>query len=349
MDKENNPAPENDSGNKGQEEKPTTFTQEQVNDIVSKRLAEANTKAEKKLKDEVSKALAEAERQSKLSEAEREKEFKAKQQKELDDRERTITLRERRADAKGALSDRDIDTDLVDFVIDIDEDKTNANIDKLEKVDDYGTARAAGAGKKILNTGKVTININEDKEIVEEIAKKDVKLYGIASIMDKRKKNQALRMIADLDTRFFAQMVTDGTEITGLTAATPLVDNLESIIQSIETTQNDWVDGVDREMIEISVKPAIYGKLLNYIDSVPNPISGLKEDVFHGVKIYSNHRQTKDIICAIHGAVGQSVTVDDYEPEKIQLSNSYGCSLFYSRGTKAVMPDLIRYVNIAEA
>ena len=220
---------------------------------------------------------------------------------------------------------------------------------KNAQVDDYGTARAAGAGKKILNTGKVTININEDKEIVEEIAKKDVKLYGIASIMDKRKKNQALRMIADLDTSFFAQMVTDGTEITGLTTATPLVDNLESIIQSIETAQNDWVDGVDREMIEISVKPAIYGKLLNYIDSVPNPISGLKEDVFHGVKIYSNHRQTKDIICAIHGAVGQPVTVDDYEPEKIQLSNNYDCSLFYSRGTKAVMPDLIRYADIAEA
>ena len=223
---------------------------------------------------------------------------------------------------------------------------------KNAQVDDYGTARAAGAGKKILNTGKVTININEDKEIVEEIAKKDVKLYGIASIMDKRKKNQALRMIADLDTRFFAQMVTDGTEVAGLTTATPLVDNLESIIQSVETTQNDWVDGVDREMIEISVKPAIYGKLLNYIDSVPNPISGLKEDVFHGVKgvkIYSNHRQTKDIICAIHGAVGQPVTVDDYEPEKIQLSNNYDCSLFYSRGTKAVMPDLIRYANIAEA
>ena len=220
---------------------------------------------------------------------------------------------------------------------------------KNAQVDNYGTARAAGAGAKILNTGKVTINIDEDKEIVEEIAKKDVKLYGIASIMDKRKKNQALRMIADLDTRFFAQMVTDGTEITGLTTATPLVENLEKIIQSIETTQNDWVDGVDRELIEISVKPAIYGKLLNYIDSVPNPISGLKEDVFHGVKIYSNHRQTKDIICAIHGAVGQPVTIDEYEPEKIQLSNNYDCSLFYSRGTKAVMPDLIRYANIAEA
>ena len=54
---------------------------------------------------------------------------------------------------------------------------------KNAQVDDYGTARAAGAGNKILNTGKVTINIDEDKEIVEEIAKKDVKLYGIASIV----------------------------------------------------------------------------------------------------------------------------------------------------------------------
>lgn len=220
---------------------------------------------------------------------------------------------------------------------------------KNAQVDNYGTARAAGAGAKILNTGKATINIDDDKEIVEEIAKKDVKLYGIASIMDKRKKNQALRMIADLDTRFFVQMVTDGTEITGLTTATPLVENLEKIIQSIETTQNDWVDGVDRELIEISVKLAIYGKLLNYIDSVPNSISGLKENAFRGVKIYSNHRQTKDIICAIHGAVGQPVTIDEYEPEKIQLSNNYDCSLFYSRGTKAVMSDLIRYADIAEA
>ena len=53
MDKDN-PTPENnnDSGDKGQEDnKPVTFTQEQVNEIVSKRLAEANTKAEKKLKE----------------------------------------------------------------------------------------------------------------------------------------------------------------------------------------------------------------------------------------------------------------------------------------------------------
>lgn len=115
------------------ENQETTFSQEQVNDIVSKRLAEANTKAEKRLKEEVSRAVAEVERQSKLTEAEREKESKVKQQQELDEREKTITLRERRADAKDALIEKDIDPSLVDFVIDIDAEKTSNNIDKLEK------------------------------------------------------------------------------------------------------------------------------------------------------------------------------------------------------------------------
>ncbi len=124
--------PQNKDEGKGQDTE-QTFNQEQVNDIVSKRLAEANAKAEKRLKDEVAKAVAEAERQSKLSEAEREKEYKAKQIAELDEREKTITLRERQADAKDALLQRNIDVSLVDFVVDIDADKTNANIDKLEK------------------------------------------------------------------------------------------------------------------------------------------------------------------------------------------------------------------------
>lgn len=226
----------------------------------------------------------------------------------------------------------------------------SVEIDRFKNatVDDYGTARTAGAGKNLVNSGKVVININEDKEIVEEIAKKDVKLFGIPTIMEKRKANQALRMIADLDTRFFNQMVADGTAITGLKKASSIVDNLEKVIQSIETTQNDWVDGVDREMIELSVKPAIYGQLLNYIDTIPNPVSGVDENVFHKVKIYSNHRQSKDIICAIHGAVGQPVTVDEYEPEKIPFSNNFDCSLFYSRGTKAVMPDLIHYTDLED-
>lgn len=218
---------------------------------------------------------------------------------------------------------------------------------KNASIDDLGTARTAAAGNPLKNTGKVTINIDTDKEIVEELANKDVKLFGLAGMAEQRRTNHTKRMIAYLDTQFFAEAVTAGTSVspTGTTVA----EKLENIIQGVETTQNDWVDGVDRDMLVVTVKPAVYGELLNYIDSVPNSLTGLKEDMFHGVRIYSNHRQSKDVICMIEGAIAQPVVANQYEAERIPLSNSVALELFFSKGTKAVMPDLIKYANLTNA
>ena len=212
---------------------------------------------------------------------------------------------------------------------------------KNASIDDLGTARSGGAGKALKNTGKVTININTDKEIVEELANKDVKLFGLAGMAERRRTNHTKRMIAYLDNQFFACAESEGTgvQVTGSTIA----EKLEDLIQSVETTQNDWVDGVDRDMLVITVKPSLYGQLLNYIDSVPNSLTGLKDDYFHKVRIYSNHRQTKDAICMIDGAIAQPVVANQYEAERIPLSNSVALELFFSKGTKAVMPDLIKY------
>lgn len=213
------------------------------------------------------------------------------------------------------------------------------------KVNDKGTARTNGKGDKLKNSGKVTINVDTDKEIVEEFTKKDLKLHGVSGIAEKRKTNHIKRMIAYLDTQFFAKAEEEGTLLTIPAEITALAEKLEALIQSVETTVNDWVDGVDRDMLVLTVTPAVYGKLANYIDSVPNSINGLNDEIFHKVRIYSNHRQTKDAICMIDGAVGQLVTTDEYDAEKIPLSNDYGLELFFSKGTKAVMPDLIKYVE----
>ena len=123
-----------------------------------------------------------------------------------------------------------------------------------------------------------------------------------------------------------------------------MAKKLEELIVSVETTVNDWVDGVDRDMLVVTVTPTIYSQLLNYIDSVPNSLTGLKDDMFHKVRIFSNHRQTKSMICMIDGAVGQLVTTDQYDAEKIPLSNDIALELFFSKGTKAVMPDLIKFI-----
>lgn len=213
------------------------------------------------------------------------------------------------------------------------------------KVNDLGTARTKGAGDKLKNSGKVTINVDTDKEIVEEFTKKDLKLHGVSGIAEKRKTNHIKRMIAYLDSQFFAKAEEEGTALTIPAEITALAEKLEALIQSVETTVNDFVDGVDRDMLVVTVTPAVYGKLSNYIDSIPNSINGLNDEIFHKVRIYSNHRQTKDAICMIDGAVGQLVTTDEYDAEKIPLSNNYGLELFFSKGTKAVMPDLIKYVE----
>lgn len=216
---------------------------------------------------------------------------------------------------------------------------------KNAEVKDKGTARNNGKGDNLKNTGKVTISVDTDKEIVEEIAKKDIKLHGVSGMAEKRKLNHTKKMIAYLDNEFFACAEKEGTSITLPETVKTIVEKLEKLVQAVETTVNDWVDGVDRDMLVLTVSPSVYGDLENYIDSVPNSLTGLTDELFHKVRIYSNHRQTKDAICMIDGAVGQLVTTDEYDAEKIPLSNDIALELFFSKGTKAVMPDLIKYVE----
>lgn len=218
---------------------------------------------------------------------------------------------------------------------------------KNAEINDKGTARTNAKGDKVKDTGKVTINVDTDKEIVEEIAKKDIKLYGISGMAERRKGNHIKKLEAYLDKEFFACAEKEGTEVSGITGSN-VAERLEALIQSVETTVNDWVDGVDRDMLVLTVTPKVYGDLSNYIDSVPNSLSGLKDELFHKVKIFSNHRQTKDAICMLDGAIGQLVVTDQYDAEKIPLSNDIALELFFSKGTKAVTPDLIKYATITE-
>lgn len=219
----------------------------------------------------------------------------------------------------------------------------SVEIDRFKNatVNDLGTARTNGKGDKLKNTGKVTVNVDTDKEIVEELAKKDVKLYGLAGMAEKRKGNHIKRMIAYLDTQFFAKAEAEGIELNNITE-TNIEEILEALIQNVETTVNDWVDGVDRDMLVLTVTPRVYGKIRNYIDKIDGTDG--TDEIFHKVRVFSNHRQTKEAICMIDGAVAQLVTTDEYDAEKIPLSNDIALELFFSKGTKAVMPDLIKYI-----
>ncbi len=207
----------------------------------------------------------------------------------------------------------------------------------------YGTARTAGEGDKINNNG-VTVNLDQRKEIVKEVNTFDVEQFGIPAMVDKQATSFSLSMTAHLDRAFFTEAEAKGTEV-DLSGGANISAQIETLIQAVETVTNDNVDGVDRGLIALSLTPEVYGLLESYIDTLPNP-AGVATPTFHGVEVYSNHRQTEDAIAMMKGAVAQPVAIVDFKTAEIPLSNETAMQLFFNYGTKAVMEDLIMYGTV---
>lgn len=208
----------------------------------------------------------------------------------------------------------------------------------------YGTARTAGKGDAV-KAQPVTVALDKDKEIVEELEQKDVRLYGVDGVLDRRATNHILRMAAELDNAFFAVAETAATEV-DLAGITAIEDQLETVIQACENTKNDFVDGVPRSMMNLVCSTAVYGKIRNALDKLARANVDTSAEEFlgwHGVRAYScvNLPTGCDFLVMVDGAVAQPVMADQYVAEKIPLSNAYGVSLFYHYGTKVVTPDLI--------
>lgn len=207
----------------------------------------------------------------------------------------------------------------------------------------YGTARTGNAGQKI-KAKPVTVPIDTDRELINEVEEKDAALYGVSGLIEKKAAMDEKSMRRELERKFFEVASTAGTAATSV--ATAINEKVEEIIQQVETTKNDYVDGVDRDMISIVLDTATYGKLRNYLDTTQNANvdTGMGEfGTFHGVNVYSSvYLPAKtQIIAMANGSVAQPVMTSLDEAGKIQLSNAWHFGIFYSYGTVAVMPDLI--------
>lgn len=127
-----------------------TFTQEELGKKLSEERSKMHDKYEKDFEERLAKEKSEWERQSKLTEEQRAKEAQEAERKELEKREHDITMRERRSEAIEKLNEKGISTKLVDFVVDIDSDKTDQNIETLEK--EFNKAVEEGVKAKIAGT-----------------------------------------------------------------------------------------------------------------------------------------------------------------------------------------------------
>lgn len=127
-----------------------TFSQADMDNLAGKIRSEEKAKYDELVKNAVANALKEQERQAKLTQEEREKEARTKQEAELKERENNITLRERRLEAQELLQSKHIPIELVDFIVDLDETKTKENIEKLAKT--YNKSVENGVTDKLKGT-----------------------------------------------------------------------------------------------------------------------------------------------------------------------------------------------------
>ena len=216
----------------------------------------------------------------------------------------------------------------------------------------YGTARTAGKGAYV-KAEPVVISINDDTEYLEEVEEIDLKTYGVNGLIERRTRNHQDALAVELDTKFFAEAVSEGTSFTP-TGTPSIEDEIEEAIQEIETTKNDFVQGVPRNMIEVVMSPAYYGRLRNKINSISNSndlgqVRNYEQGTFNNVNVYSNVFLPAGInyVVMVKGAVAQPIMTSIYNPAKVDLSDATAFGLFAYKGTKAVTPDLIIYNGTA--
>ena len=211
----------------------------------------------------------------------------------------------------------------------------------------YGTARGNGKGNAV-KAKPVVISINDNTEYLEEVEEKDLRTYGVNGLIERRTRNHENQLAVELDTKFFAEAVNAGTEFTP--TATDKAEEIEEAIQKVETTKNDFVQGVPRNMIEVVMSPAYYGALRNKINASGNSLNlvamaNYEEGIYNNTKVYSSAflPEGTDYIVMVNGAVAQPIHTSVYNPKKVDLSDATAFGLFAYKGTKAVMEDLIIY------
>lgn len=207
----------------------------------------------------------------------------------------------------------------------------------------YGTARKGGAGEKI-KAENVVVQINDDVEYIEEVEEKDIQMYGVKGLIERRTANHKMVMGIDNDVKFFNAMAEEGTEFTS--TKTKINEIVSQAIATLQATKNDFVNGVPLNLIKVAFSTTYYNDFRDYLDSTSN--SNIDTSIgeagrFHGVDVFStvNMPAGYDFIVFIDGAVAQPKHPVIYNPAQIGLSKAIGFGMFVDMGTKCCTPDLV--------
>lgn len=207
----------------------------------------------------------------------------------------------------------------------------------------YGTARSGGGDK--LKAKPVVVSIGTDKELINEVEEKDVRLYGVDGLIQRKSAMDQRSMARELERAFFDKAKTSAGITTQL-KSTAINEQVEEAIQLVEKVKNKFVDGVPRDLIHVVLDTELYGKMRDFLDTTQNSNVDTAQGefgMFHGVMVHSTVYLPADtkMLVMVEGAVAQPVLTWLDDADKFPASNAWHFGMFYSYGTEAVMPDLI--------
>ncbi len=212
-------------------------------------------------------------------------------------------------------------------------------------IKDKGTARSNGKGDKV-QAKPIFINIDDDKEIIEELQEKDIKLYGIDGMAQKRSGNAKNVIKTYFDRKFFKTARDAGTQIARESNDTAKII-VDRLIDTAKTTKNDFIDGLSEDEIALVVNSKYHRELKDYMDDLPNgtnPTNGLF-GMYQSVETYESNRMPSDVpaMVMLKEAVALPNYLSEYDAEKIQFDDAIALELFAYSGSGALVPEVILY------
>lgn len=215
------------------------------------------------------------------------------------------------------------------------------------ELQDKGTARKAGEGNKV-KAKPVKVYINDDKEIVEELQGKDVKLYGIDGMAERRKVNHQSAIIRYLDREFFKEIL-KGTKVE---VKGTIQDTIDTLLEKARTLKNDFIDGIESDLLVIVVDSKYRKGMKKILDELPNGTDPKEQAIgmYDSVRVYESTRMPKGVraVVMIDGAIAQPYYVSEYSAEKIPFDDAVALEDYLYKGTQALMEDTIFYVEEGE-
>ena len=232
-------------------------------------------------------------------------------------------------------------------------------------VRDYGTARTAGKGDKII-APPITVNLDKNKEIVEEVnffdADGSFTDEGFKAMVERRKTNFELSVTDFLDLDFFSVAKAGGTAATAL-GVTDL-DSTKSFKRQIETligkfektgkngTENKYVRGIDRRYMALILDSSLYGLVKDELNDCRNFSQMISDEKFtgiNGVACISSVNLPDGVAYELMtmDSIAQPVLPSGFEFEKIPLSIEYAMEMFFRYGSKVLAPELVLHGKLA--